>query len=98
RAKGVILTDLHTAAREHPELVQKYLSGLVKPGEWKYVALNAAMWSGGCFLYIPKDVEIDLPVHLSTGVSADGLALFPRTLIVAERNSKVTFIDETLSP
>jgi Fe-S cluster assembly protein SufD len=98
RAKGVILTDLHTAAREHPELVRKYLSLAVKPGEWKYVALNAAMWSGGCFLYVPKDVEIELPVHLSTGVSAEGLAVFPHTLIVAERNSKLTFIDETLSP
>jgi Fe-S cluster assembly protein SufD len=97
RAKGVILTDLHTAAREHPELLQKHLAQSVKPGEWKYLALNAAMWSGGCFLYVPKDVEIELPVHLSTGVSADGLALFPHTVIVAERNSKLTFIDETLS-
>lgn len=98
RAKGVILTDLHTAAREHPELLAKYLSQSVKPEEWKYLALNTAMWSGGCFLYVPHDVEIELPVHLSTGVSAEGLAVFPHTVIVAERNSKLTFIDETLSP
>ncbi|MBI5284677.1 MAG: Fe-S cluster assembly protein SufD [Chloroflexi bacterium] len=98
RAKGVILTDLHTAAREHGELLQKYLSQAVKAGEWKYLALNAALWSGGCFLFVPKGVEIDLPVQLSTGVSTEGLALFPHTVIVAERQSKVTFIDEATSP
>ncbi len=95
---GVILTDLHTAAREHGDLLKKYLAQTVKPEEWKYLALNAALWSGGCFLYVPKGVEIALPVQLSTGVSTSGLALFPRTVIVAERESKVTFIDETISP
>jgi Fe-S cluster assembly protein SufD len=98
RAKGVILTDLHTAAREHGDLVRRYLSKAVRPDEWKFVALNAALWSGGCFLYVPKDVEIELPVQLSTLVSADGLAVFPHTIIVAERNSRVVFIDETVSP
>ena len=77
RAKGVILTDLHTAAREHPELVQRYLSVAVKPDEWKYVALNAALWTGGCFLYVPKDVVIDLPVQLSTVVGAEGARGLP---------------------
>jgi Fe-S cluster assembly protein SufD len=98
RANGVILTDLHTAAREHPELVQRYLSAAVKPEEWKYVALNAAMWSGGCFLYVPRGVVIELPIHLSTVVGADNLAVFPHTIIVAEPQSRVVFIDETLSP
>ena len=97
-ARGVILCDLHTAAREHEELLRRYLSDAVKPGEWKFVALNAALWSGGCFLYVPKGVEIALPVQLSTGVSTDGLAAFPHTIIVAEPQSKVTFIDETQSP
>jgi Fe-S cluster assembly protein SufD len=97
RAKGVILMDLHAAAREHGDLLQKYLSTAVKQDEWKYIALNAALWSGGCFLYVPKDVEIDLPVQLATGISSERLALFPRTLIVAERGAKVTFVDEVLS-
>ena len=98
RAKGVILMDLHTAAREHPQLVEKYLSNAVKPDEWKYIALNAAMWSGGCFLYVPKGVVIDAPIHLSFDVSEDGLAVFPHTIVVAERETEVTFIDEVTSP
>jgi Fe-S cluster assembly protein SufD len=97
RARGVILTDLHTAAREHGELVQKHLFQAVKTDEWKYLALNAALWSGGCFLYVPKGVEIELPVQLSTGVSTAGLAVFPRTVVIAEPHSKVTLIDETVS-
>jgi Fe-S cluster assembly protein SufD len=97
RAKGVILTDLHTAAREHPELVQRYLSQAVKADEWKYVALNAALWSGGCFLYVPRGVVIEQPVHLSTVVGAGSLAVFPHPVIVAEAESRVVFIDETLS-
>ncbi len=97
-ARGVILCDLHTAAREHEELLKRYLSEAVRPSEWKFVALNAALWSGGCFLYVPKGVEVALPVQLSTSLSADGLAAFPHTIIVAEANSRVTFIDETQSP
>ena len=97
-ARGVILCDLHTAAREHEELLKRYLSDAVRPSEWKFVALNAALWSGGCFLYVPKGVEIALPVQLSTSVSADGLAAFPHTIIVAEPNSSVIFVDETQSP
>ncbi|MHB8515100.1 MAG: Fe-S cluster assembly protein SufD [Dehalococcoidia bacterium] len=98
RAQGVILTDLHTAAREHPDLVQRYLSVAVEPGEWKYLALNAALWSGGCFLYVPQGVVIERPVHLSLASASESLALFPHTVIVAEEGSSVSFIDETVSP
>lgn len=98
KARGVILCDLHTAVREHEALLRLYLSDAVKPSEWKFVALNAALWSGGCFLYVPKGIEIALPVQLSTSVSADGTAAFPHTIIVAEPQSKVMFIDETQSP
>jgi len=97
RARGVILTDLHTAARDHADLVRKHLHQAVKTDEWKYLALNAALWSGGCFLYVPKGVEIELPVQLSIGVSTAGMALFPRTIVIAEPHSKVTLIDETVS-
>jgi len=97
RAKGVILTDLHTAAREHAELLQRYLSEAVKADEWKYVALNAALWSGGCFLYIPRGVVIDRPVHLSTVAGDGSLAVFPHTIIAAEAESRVVLVDETLS-
>lgn len=97
RAKGVVLAGLHAAAREHAKLLGEHFAAQVKPDEWKYLALNAALWSGGCFLYVPADMEIELPVRYATAASAGGLALFPRALIVVGRNAKVRFIDETLS-
>jgi Fe-S cluster assembly protein SufD len=98
RAKGVVLVDLHTAARDHADLLRQHLSSAVPHDEWKYLALNAALWSGGCFLYVPKGVVIDRPVQLSTLLSGGGRAAFPHTVIIAERESQVAFIDETHSP
>lgn len=97
KAQGVIFTDLRTAVREHGDLVQKYLGTAVKSGEWKYLALNAALWAGGAFLYVPKDVEVALPVQLTQAIASDGRAVFPRTLIIAERNARVSIIDEAQS-
>lgn len=97
QAQGVIFTDLRTAVREHGDLIQKYLGTAVKAGEWKYLALNAALWDGGAFLYVPKDVEVTLPVQLTQTIASDGRAVFPRTLIIAERNARASIIDEARS-
>src|ERR1051326_8143466 len=60
KRKGVILTDLDTAVREHPELVQQYFMTTCVPVESnKYTALHAAFWSGGVFLYIPRGIETE---------------------------------------
>lgn len=96
--KGVLFCDLHTAAREHEPLVRERLGTVVPDDEWKYVALNAALWSGGAFLYVPKGVEIDLPLTFGVGVTEPGLAAFPRLLLVADRDARVTLIDEAWSP
>ncbi len=96
--QGVILTDLHTAAKEHPEIVREHLHSVVSPAEWKYLSLHGALWSGGCLLYVPQDVEIELPIEYMVSLATPGLALFPHLLVVAEANSKVTVIQEEVSP
>src|SRR5579859_6869719 len=64
RAQGVIFTDLTTAAREYESLVRPNLgTRAVLPGEGKFAALNAALWSHGVFLYVPRGVAASLPVH-----------------------------------
>lgn len=96
-AKGVIFTDLETAAREHGDLVQKYLHQAVKSDENLLTALHSAMWSGGVFLYVPKNVEIDVPLQ-SIFLLDDSKAVFaPHVLIVAEANSRVTYVDNYIS-
>lgn len=96
--KGVILTDLDTAVREHPELVQKYfMTECVPVGRSKYTALHAAFWSGGIFLYIPKGVEIEVPVLAQIWIDAPTSATFTHTLIIADQQSSVRFVEEYTS-
>ncbi len=93
--KGVILTDLDTAVRKYPELVQQYFMTSCVPVESnKYTALHAAFWSGGTFLYIPKGVEIEEPVLSRLWIDAPGSATFTHTLIIAEEQSSVRYVEE----
>jgi Fe-S cluster assembly protein SufD len=96
--KGVILCSLNEAVRSHPDLVEKYLAtAAVPPEEGKFQALNAALWSDGVFLYVPRGVRLDLPVRVTRWISEAGAAFFTRTLIVAEPTSQVSYVDEILS-
>lgn len=96
--RGVILMSLKQAVREHPELVQQYLAtAAVPPEEGKFPAMNAALWSDGVFLHVPRGVRLDLPVRVTRWVSEAGAAFFTRTLIVAEPTSQVSYVDEILS-
>jgi Fe-S cluster assembly protein SufD len=98
-AKGVILADLQTAARDHSELVEKHLATDALPATFnKFAALNAALWSGGVFLYIPRGVRIDDPIRVARYITEGGVAVLPRTLIVADEGSHVGYVEEFMSP
>ncbi|MBD2848244.1 Fe-S cluster assembly protein SufD [Paenibacillus sp. IB182496] len=96
-AKGVIFTDLETAAREHVELVQKHLFSVVDPYTDKLTARHAALWTGGVFVYVPKNVEVELPLQALL-YSDDAEATFaPHILLIADTNSRVTYVDNVVS-
>ncbi len=96
--QGVIFTDLDTAVREHPDLVRQYLSTEAIPAEaGKFQALNAALWSGGVFLYVPKGVEFEMPVRALYGLTAPGSSLFTHTLVVLEAQARASYIEEYAS-
>jgi Fe-S cluster assembly protein SufD len=98
RAQGVIWTDLATAVREHPDLIRAYFMKEAVPVETdKYTALHSAFWSGGTFLYVPKNVTVDLPFISVLWMEMPQLAVFPPTLLVAEEGSRVTLVSELLS-
>ncbi len=94
--RGVLFTDLNTALRQTPDLVQRSFGQQV---QWDdpFAALSTAFWSGGTFLYVPANVEIHLPFHTCYWMTTPHSALFPRTLLVAERGSAVSLIDDFLS-
>jgi Fe-S cluster assembly protein SufD len=94
RAQGVIFTSLDTAVREHPDLVQRHLGAVVPDDESPFVALGAAFWSGGAFVYVPRDVKVELPLHAMLTLTGAEMALFPRVLVVVDRGAEVVFLDE----
>jgi Fe-S cluster assembly protein SufD len=96
--QGVLLMDLDAAAKQHPELVEPNLHTLVPTGRTRFTALHGAFRSGGTFLYVPRGVAITLPLQTLTYLDADGGAVFPHTLIVADEDSEVTFVDRLVSP
>ncbi len=98
KQQGVILTDLDSAVRNYPELVQKYfMTEAIPVGTSKYTALHAAFWSGGFFLYVPRGVEIEAPILAQIWLDAASAATFAHTLIVAEPQSSVRFVEEYTS-
>jgi len=75
KAKGVLLLDLATAAREHPELVREHLATQAVPAEaGKFAALNAALWTAGVFLYVPRGVRIEEPIRVARWIDEAGIA------------------------
>src|SRR5919202_1051655 len=94
--KGVILTDLHTALEEHEDLVKEKLFGLVPLDYDKFAALNAAAVSGGSFLYVPRGVDVEVPIQSYHWLDVAG-SVMPRTLVVVEEGASVTYIDEYAS-
>jgi Fe-S cluster assembly protein SufD len=97
RDAGVIVTGLSSAVREHADLVEPYLGKIVPFEQGKFAGLNAALFVGGVFIYVPKGVELDVPVHAVFRSGKDLSAVFPRTLVVLEDGAAATFIDEYAS-
>ena len=93
-ARGVIFCDLATALREHPELVQRYFGAAVAAAENKFAALHYARWTGGTFLYVPRNVTIELPLQAVVGQSAGPRAGFHHTLVVTEEGAAVTLAED----
>jgi Fe-S cluster assembly protein SufD len=95
--QGVIFTDLETAARENSNLVQKYLTAAVKKDENRLTALHTALWNGGVFLYVPKNVEVDIPLQALFLSDNDEAAFSPHVLIIAETGSRLTYVENYVS-
>lgn len=97
KAQGVIFTDLDTAIREHEALVRPQLmTKAVKPGDGKFAALQAALWTQGTFLYVPKGVKVKLPLHSVFYNTTAGMTL-GHILVVLEDEAEAIYLHEYLS-
>lgn len=93
KEKNVIFTSIEDAFKNHRDLIDKYFSKIVKPEENKFTALNGAVFSGGSFIYIPKNTKLDRPLQSYFRISSKDLGQFERTLIIVDDNSFLHYIE-----
>ena len=96
--KNVIFMDTDSALKKHPEIFKKYFNNLVKFDENKYTALNGAVWSGGTFIYIPKNTKLDRPLQSYFRINSKNMGQFERTLIIVDDNSELHYIEGCTAP
>ena len=91
--KHVIFTSIENAFKNHRDLIDKYFSKIVKPEENKFTALNGAVFSGGSFIYIPKNTKLDRPLQSYFRINSKDLGQFERTLIIVDDNSSLHYVE-----
>ncbi|HEX7490152.1 MAG TPA: Fe-S cluster assembly protein SufB, partial [Candidatus Limnocylindrales bacterium] len=95
---GVVFMGTDQGLKEYPELFKKYFATVVPPEDNKFAALNSAVWSGGSFVYVPKGVEVPLPLQAYFRINAENTGQFERTLIIVDEGAKVHYIEGCTAP
>ncbi|OHA61863.1 MAG: Fe-S cluster assembly protein SufB [Candidatus Wildermuthbacteria bacterium GWA2_46_15] len=96
--QGVIFCDTDTAVKKYPDIVRQYFGTLIPASDNKFAALNSAAWSGGSFVYVPKGVKVVLPLQAYFRINSQNFGQFERTLIIAEPNSEIHYIEGCTAP
>ncbi len=96
--QGVLFMDMDSALREHPEIVRKYFGTVIPTRDNKFSALNSAVWSGGSFIYVPKNTKVEIPLQAYFRINAENMGQFERTLIIADEGSSVHYIEGCTAP
>lgn len=96
-AQGVIFTDLKTAEEKHPDLVAKMIGRTVNPEEGKFAALAGALAQNGIVLYVPKNVQVDEPLH-SILWGPGSFAHISHLIVLVDEGASVTYVHEAASP
>jgi Fe-S cluster assembly protein SufB len=96
--QGVIFLDTDTGLREHPELFREYFGSVIPSGDNKFSALNSAVWSGGSFIYVPKGVQVDIPLQAYFRINTENMGQFERTLIIVDEGAYVHYVEGCTAP
>nr|MCU0494813.1 SufD family Fe-S cluster assembly protein [Chloroflexaceae bacterium] len=96
-AQGVVFTTLKAALKTHEALIREKMDTAVPWNEHKFSAMRAALWQDGVFLYVPRNVAVEVPLRVCYTLTDSNRAIFPRSLVVLEANASVTFIEEFTS-
>jgi Fe-S cluster assembly protein SufB len=96
--QGVIFLSIEDGLRKHPDLFKEYFGTVIPYADNKFAALNGAAWSGGSFVYIPKNVKVDLPLQAYFRLNSANIGQFERSLIIADEGAQVHYVEGCTAP
>src|SRR5690242_1535579 len=96
--QGVIFLDTDTALREHEDVFKEYFGTVIPVGDNKFAALNTSVWSGGSFIYVPKGVNVEIPLQAYFRINTENMGQFERTLIIVDEGAYVHYVEGCTAP
>ena len=96
--QGVIFLSMDQGLKDHPELVKQYFGTVIPSSDNKFAALNSAVWSGGSFIYVPKGVQVDVPLQAYFRINTKDMGQFERTLIIVDEDAYVHYVEGCTAP
>jgi Fe-S cluster assembly protein SufB len=96
--QGVIFLDTDTGLKEHEHLFREYFNTVIPVGDNKFAALNTAVWSGGSFIYVPKGVNVEIPLQAYFRINTENMGQFERTLIIVDEGAYVHYVEGCTAP
>ncbi len=97
-AQGVIFKSIEQGLRDHEDLFREYFGTVIPAGDNKYAALNAAVWSGGSFIYVPPGVEIEMPLQAYFRLNTASIGQFERTMIIVDEGAYLHYVEGCTAP
>jgi Fe-S cluster assembly protein SufB len=96
--QGVIFLDTDTGLKKHEDLYREYFNTVIPVGDNKFAALNTAVWSGGSFIYVPKGVQVEIPLQAYFRINTENMGQFERTLIIVDEGAYVHYVEGCTAP
>jgi Fe-S cluster assembly protein SufB len=96
--QGVLFLDTDTGLREHEDMFREYFGSVIPVGDNKFAALNTAVWSGGSFIYVPKGVNVEIPLQAYFRINTENMGQFERTLIIVDEDAYVHYVEGCTAP
>jgi Fe-S cluster assembly protein SufB len=96
--QGVLFLDTDTALREHEDIFKEYFGTVIPVGDNKFAALNTSVWSGGSFIYVPKGVNVEIPLQAYFRINTENMGQFERTLIIVDEGAYVHYVEGCTAP
>ncbi|MFN8126386.1 MAG: Fe-S cluster assembly protein SufB [Candidatus Nanopelagicales bacterium] len=96
--QGVVFLDTDTALKEHEDVFRENFASVIPAGDNKFAALNTAVWSGGSFIYVPKNVHVEIPLQAYFRINTENMGQFERTLIIVDEGAYVHYVEGCTAP